>query len=75
MSVMIGCGSRVQGCAPDAKHDGLDDTGPKQQNPANHRNRTQPGSDAAGDKDHARDYERRRNDPEVARVFDGSIAF
>ncbi|MDF2757533.1 MAG: hypothetical protein K0R44_3320 [Thermomicrobiales bacterium] len=74
-SVLTGCGIRVQSRAPDAKHDGLDDTGPEQQNAADHRNRTEPGGDAAGDKYHAHDDERRRNNPEVARVFDGTIAF
>jgi len=72
---VIGYGSTVQGRTPDAKDDGLDDTGPKQQNAADHRNRTLSGHDAAGDKYHAHDYERRRNDPKIARVFNGSIAF
>jgi hypothetical protein len=72
---MIGRGRRVQGDAPDAKHDGLHDPGPEQQEAADQRNRTQTGYDAAGDKRHAYDNECRRNDPEVARVLDGSIAF
>jgi hypothetical protein len=74
-SGVIGCGSRVQGDAPDAKHDGLHDPGPEQQEAADQRNWTQTGYDAAGDKRHASDDERSRNDPEVARVLDGSIAF
>ena len=73
-SGMIGCGRRVQGDAPDAKHDGLHDPRPEQQEAADQRNRTQTGYDAAGDKRHSYDNERRRNDPEVARVLDGSIA-
>jgi hypothetical protein len=74
-SGVIGCGSRVQGDAPDAKHDGLHDPGPEQQEAADQCNWTQTGYDAAGDKRHASDDERSRNDPEVARVLDGSIAF
>jgi hypothetical protein len=72
---MIGCGSTVQGRAPDAKHDRLDDTRPEQQHAADRRNRTQPGHDTAGDKYQAYNDEYRRNDPEGARVSDDSIAF
>jgi hypothetical protein len=75
MSDVIGCGSSVEGCAPDVKHDRLHDTGPKQQNAADHCHRTQSGHYAAGDEYGAHDHERRRNDPEGARVLDRSFAF
>ena len=75
VKILIGYGSGAQGRAPDVKHDGLDDSGPKQQNARDQRNRTQPGRNTAGDKYRARDDESRRDDPEGARVFDGFIAF
>ena len=34
-----------------------------------------PATHAAGDEHDAHDHERRRNDPEEPRVFDGSVAF
>ena len=74
-SGLIGSRSRAQGRAPDAEDDGLDDSGPEQQNAADECNWTQPGHRAARDEDDTPDHERRRNDPEEPRVFDGSIAF
>ena len=60
---------------PDTEHNGLDDPGPEHQNTADHRNRTQSGREASCDEDDTRKHERRRDDPEEPRVFDGYVAF
>jgi len=74
-SAVNGCWIGFQGGAPDLEHDGLDDPRPEHENAANQRNRTQSERDAAADQYHTGKDERRRNEPEEARVFDGSIAF
>ena len=66
---------RIKGALPDTEHNGLNDPRPDHQNAADQRYWSQSGRDAASDEDDTRKHERRCDDPEEPRVFNGSVAF